>query len=1613
MSDTASKGLLGRIEIADIDHIGLHGIHFGRLTIRDPQGRPVVVSYAPSIRFDAAGIVSAFLGKRTPTIDSITVDRVDVSLIDDGHGAPSIGSAFTPREALKPGPPKSASNTRLAIHQIGIKTTTVTGTLGNTPISAVGEVAGVDVLLEPEATHIDIPHVVVAHGPVPGYFPVPTMMEMSASLRIPNVTDPKYIGVEVRQLSVRADVGGAKLSVHGGLQHGSVFATVDAPQITPSQLSALLGGRPVITEPASVAIRVTGTTDWINVDVASAVGFGRASVSGHVDLAALASRSTNTETRIDLADATLRVTNINPAVFVPSAPRTLVSADVSAKITSTKEGTEIALRGERRFDDSEAENPFVDRAHPDRSAISATRISLQALALLGPHSIKADSDIEVELDQNRAQLHLGFHQSDATATVGKRADATVSVKGSVPSFSKFRIAKIPFFGAADVEAEAKADLMAATFAAAGQARAHGVKSPDFDVPSAVVDFSARGTFDNPTFEAKLTTPRIGLPLGKGEQTETPELRNLVAHVLGNKQSIGFDTSFVTSKDQQVSLNTYFLPTPSGAQIRDLHGHLKSKLFEADLAIRQLAAANGTLSIKGFRLASTAGGLRIDGAINPRRHEIDVDLASTKLNLPALGLGLGVADLTKLIAAQGIGSATLSISAKLKTLPASSRKLENVAAIDDRGLLHVTIDDARDASAHTASLTKAHAQAMGQDPVISGRVKIDLDGSSTKFGDFGAHADVAIDDRFIDADLALKLKDIIDASVEGSGVLAGRYDRGESWRDAVGHVDLTVGDVRLEKVRDLLTKLQQGPSEGPKAPPLPELSGTLSLNGHFERSAAQQPPTGFLAIATKKLAVQTDAFALEGVDFDVKAELARSSADGAKTDTRVASVVASARDKLGNFITADASVEQAWSKLVELAADHSKSLALEVPVTAHVVIPPRAWKKLPPIIASKAPIDGTLSLDAKLEGTLAKPKLEVVGTLDEMHLLEGQRHTFGLQVTYDGRVLKGEARVTKKGEPNGARLLDVTSLVTMNSSDLLEPSTGKELPWTAKLDAKVDGLPIGALSGMSELSVAGMVSGEVHVDHFNDPAVKAPSVKGTLGIDSLTLGDVTFDQTKVDLVVDGRHVDGRVVLAGQSGNLDAHLDAPLHWQNARTPSLDASSPVNVAVDAKGLRLKFLAPFVSALDEVDGYLDADVKGAFAQNKGGGSFTGAPIGTIRLRDGVVNVAAIGERYDGVSANVSIAKGAVTLQDLTLPGRSGDAHVKGSLALDGLVPKKFHAEFDSKRFPFSSQGVSIGQLSGTVKVDGDMKKDETDVTVVIDPMTLDLTLESGKHPQGLDDDPSIRPLEPIGPPEKTKSSTPGQTLKVAIKMPNNVWIRRDDLRVAVQGDPTIEVKEVARFGGEIRVEGGSGKESYAEVMGKRFYFDHANMKFDGSTDLNPVLDILINWEAPDGSQVKIAVSGRSNAPKIKLMSDPPGTQAEIMSLLVLGRRDAGSASQQRQAQSGAAQQTAAIVQGMTGAIIGKQLQKALPTSMSLSFQPGDQGFSNARYAGGYQYKNVYFELGYNAGANNKDSNTAGQTQPRTTFGVDWRFKPKWSLMTTLGDTGSALVDLLWHYRY
>jgi autotransporter translocation and assembly factor TamB len=74
VSDVASSNLQGKIELAELRHVGWHDLDVGRVTIRDPQGREVIVARDTKVAFDVSSIAKGVFGaKPTIAIDAIAL----------------------------------------------------------------------------------------------------------------------------------------------------------------------------------------------------------------------------------------------------------------------------------------------------------------------------------------------------------------------------------------------------------------------------------------------------------------------------------------------------------------------------------------------------------------------------------------------------------------------------------------------------------------------------------------------------------------------------------------------------------------------------------------------------------------------------------------------------------------------------------------------------------------------------------------------------------------------------------------------------------------------------------------------------------------------------------------------------------------------------------------------------------------------------------------------------------------------------------------------------------------------------------------------------------------------------------------------------------------------------------------------------------------------------------------------------------------------------------------------------------------------------------------------------------------------------------------------------
>ncbi|MEO7096892.1 MAG: hypothetical protein ABI175_26775, partial [Polyangiales bacterium] len=1047
---------------------------------------------------------------------------------------------------------------------------------------------------------------------------------------------------------------------------------------------------------------------------------GSARVRGTVNVAGLSQKPDAKTPRIILADATVDLDNIDARAFAPTAPAIRASADMAVHASAVPAGIEISFVAQRQVLDPTIEDPFKKKVV---TSTGQTIVSLDGKALIkNGGGIAAVGNASVSIERTRADL--GF-KIDTGPTWSK---ASVVAHVVVPALSELRIVKSPVRGSVELDLMADADLAANTFVASGQLRGTELRKDNARIATVVVDLAAQGSFVNPAFSAKVTAPTLEI-LDPKNPNAKPMVSDLVLDVFGTQKAIAVATKFTTAKDQKIELTTHVVPTSTGVRIVGLDAKLARDLFRAEVKVKELVVDNGDYKLTGFRMSSTGGGLRIDGSWSPKKHLFDLDIASTELDLGTLAYAGGF-DIGKM-------QSTVTIEGKLKTVPKKLRPDGSDGPTDTNGMLSVQLD------APTGKpKTKAY---KSNDPVLVGHLKIHAKGSvqlpgvvpapTPKVGAYEGNVEIDIDDRLVKIGLDAEVRDLMKLAVHGGGALAGRYDDPQSWKDAVGHLALSIPDIDLAQVAKYVVDLQ--------GKPLPfDITGNASLYAQLLRPDALLPPMGSASISGKKVTIHTPTLALEPMDFDLRTRLARADDKDKAKDSMMLSLGGEVRDSVGALVKLEASTVATWTKMQALATGtiaDPKAFLSEVPVFARVVVPKRAVNTFPAIVRSAIPVDGDLFASVELDGSMGAPKLSLDTQLSNVKAGTGEPHTLSVKGDYDGKLAKVHAWVMAdkaKGDPR----LTADAEVKVESKDLLAPANpDAPLPWTAKADVAIKGLPLAMLSSLSAVQVSGVAYGEVHVDHINDPAAKSASVDAKLDIDSFVIADSTFEKASLEAKVDDVHATAKLVLEGESGNAHATVDVPLQWKTALSPAIAPGGKIVAALDAKNFRLRTIEPFATPFDALDGYVDADVKVSMIP-KGKDGFDGGATGTVKLRDGVMIVGAVGERWEGVSGEIGITPQKIEIKTFTLHGRTGEATVAGNVTMVGLTPQQLHAQLDAKRFPFATNGVPVGSLSGRVVLDGDFtKKEGYDFLVTIDPMTVDLAATSGKHPQDLEPEPSI----------------------------------------------------------------------------------------------------------------------------------------------------------------------------------------------------------------------------------------------------------------------------------
>jgi translocation and assembly module TamB len=221
---------------------------------------------------------------------------------------------------------------------------------------------------------------------------------------------------------------------------------------------------------------------------------------------------------------------------------------------------------------------------------------------------------------------------------------------------------------------------------------------------------------------------------------------------------------------------------------------------------------------------------------------------------------------------------------------------------------------------------------------------------------------------------------------------------------------------------------------------------------------------------------------------------------------------------------------------------------------------------------------------------------------------------------------------------------------------------------------------------------------------------------------------------------------------------------------------------------------------------------------------------------------------------------------------------------------------------FPLDIDGQAVGEIDADISVAADVTPDRRTMNVKVDipRLHVQLPLASSNTPQELGEADKIRvgyfrrPRQFVILPkdaedlEEKASPAEGQaptTTNVAIHLGDDVEVRRGTtLRIALTGNPKIELAEEPKMSGQLRLTRGM-----LEVQGRRFQVEKGVVNFVGKPD-NPQVVVTAAWDAPDGTRVYADFTGPLKTGKVKLRSEPSRPQNEILALIMFGTVEGSS---------------------------------------------------------------------------------------------------------------------------
>lgn len=1515
----------GKLVLERLGTIDLGGVSGAEVVVHDPAGQKVLHARDIDVRLGLASLAwNALVTRPDPLViplSGITVADLDVRLIDDGEGSPTLAQAFEPREP--PAPDEEGGNTAIVIDALRVAKIQVRGALQSPgPIDADLSQLEASLRNDPAGTHIVLDRLdLVARqlptiGELAGRLHADVRLPAAAKAVAPAATITNADGTATSRRALQPVAGvddsqrivagfdgnaaGSALTADVKLEGERLDAKVDAPAISPDTLRRLLPSL-AARSPAALFASVEGLLSDLGFHARLTQDTGRVEARGRV-------QREGEDLRVQ---AHVDGSGLDASALVAGAPRTTLGFDADAALALREAGGSGSYQ--LRVSKSEAAGERV----PDTTVAG-----------------------KLELPKD--------------APLVTRGTVTISEPGA-PARVEYVVTSGPAGIVADVGASAKLERservkqLSGGLVLSGSVEAMAHYDSAQDRLEAKVQLGLEDVL-HPSFRAR----RVDAVLTAEGTTAAPELRLEadLRRVLAAERSFSRVTLLATG-------------TPAEMDVRArLQGRDPARL---DVHARVKTGAETRIEAPEIVIVDPKG------------------RATIRAESVALGRRLRVKNL--IVDGPGRAQASLVYGKSIEQLELKTEQLRPMELAALFGIAtpvtsaHLDLEAKLDAkSAQPSGMVKGTVSDITFGELRKGNARLDL---TLERGKLSGAADIALG-RGGKASIALK-----------------------GFRPPLGPVDKTrieqmVGELALQG------KLDLGRLRG-----LFPLAGVERGEGTVDFDIAVEPPheagqhaTWRTKIASKDLVLigergesannapdpeqarQISPWTLRGIDVDFSASL---DASGAKLQGRLL-------DASGDLVSVEGKLEQIDS-IQDLLAGPER--LQNTPFQVAVRVPSRVLQKLPSPIRP-AEVQGVLTLALDAQGTMRDPRVKLEATVQQFAPASDrprERRSVDLKLLADYARSGGKLELT--GESQKRHVLDLKTAWQGNGADLAKLEPGKPSPVKADLELGLDEFPVAAIPAVQAAGVRGRLSGKATLKGFGKDAV----LDVDLHTNRLRIEQVNVDGLSMRLQTAG----GKLVAHSEVSSADGHstIDAStgIDWDDRVVPTIDQN--VEGIVSARGLRLGMLQPLVAGtLSDLDGKLDADLRAALENG------TPRIVGKASLKEGVVQIPTVGQRFDDMQAEIVISPGEVRIEKMHARGVTGAFNLNASAKLEGLTPVSAKAELkinEDAKLPLTIEGEAVGDAWGTVETTytHDEASKTNRIQVDLQRFYVQLPNTPPGSIQSLDAAPDVRvgfrrrdgefvsvPLQPV------KEPSPPSEYKTVVEVDvNSLWVEKGQ-----QADVTLRGNITATTGGETPVVEGKieTRRGQLDISGKTFDIERGTVTFTGDAS-NPIISAVARYDSP-GYTVYAEYTGTATQGSLRLTSEPALSQDEILTLLMFGTPDGSFG-----AGGGGSNQLATAV-SVAGGTAAQGLNRALSDITDLDVS------ARIDTSTGAPRPELVLQLTPRVAAKVTQAigePTPGQSPDRTFLTVELRLASAWSLSTMVGDKGATALDLIWRRRY